>query len=796
MSIMPFTGPNRGPGESQADYELRMYALARATQAGMLPGAPSGMPQVNPNFTGVPSQVNAPIMLAPPAAATPAPPPPAFIPPAPAPRRPTTHSAGGTVQQRLAAQRAASEAQYRQQQEHWTEQRPNESNAAYDIRGLISRAFSGEIAPSAFIQNAQRNAEWLWQQPGQLALRGLGALGSGYTAAAETPAGRQAKAQKKQQELDAVRGVAAQMSFLPGQVGERGAAARRGNNPAAFRPESVAPAAAPGGFSPNGFINQFLFPHEGGYNPRDTNGYPVNFGINGKANPGIDIKNLSRDKAAEIAMNKYIIPSGALNMPHAIGAIHADTYYINPTQAAKFLQASGGDPQKYMALRQQWMGNLVATQPEKYGHVAMAWNNRNRDLMQYAGGGGGDMGGNPFGGMTTPPPGFDTYAAYAGQAAGELGAARQAALTPFSMDINRPPMPELPAPEAYVKPDFSAGDAAFAAAAPKDPFSDPNYKKNTLRRGYLQGMAAAMASIQPGQPIGFGELLFRMGAGALGGWTGGQKELQDKADQYDEAMQRYNLALANRDDQKATIEAHNVNAHIQDMNQWRQTTWANGVQQWRKDNDFSIQGSSLITSQSGKDGQVHVNITPIAPMVEAAYHGQLASLFGNIAGPAQAQANFDWRASYEQSIGLAGLAMQQGAGQPKTADEAMIFGTAQMVAPMVRSGAWRNVIPDDIAQKGLTEAYTALGLNPVDQMGQPRPLKQDEQERLDQYMATWLTTLAIHSPELMQKLQRSSSQAGFGGVAGVVDRVMNSRTSTATDSRGRSRTSTTYDSGD
>jgi hypothetical protein len=160
-------------------------------------------------------------------------------------------------------------------------------------------------------------------------------------------------------------------------------AAPAGSTPA---PTGTAPAGAvtSGHLNPNAFFTQFVAPHEGGYAAHDANGQPVNYGINQGANPGVDVKSLTPGAAGDIFTQKYYNQSGAANLPPALAAVYADTYFINPARAKQFLAQSNGDPAKFMELRRQWMGNLVQTQPEKYGPYAKAWNNRNRDLIQYS----------------------------------------------------------------------------------------------------------------------------------------------------------------------------------------------------------------------------------------------------------------------------------------------------------------------------------------------------------------------------------------------------------------------------
>jgi hypothetical protein len=151
----------------------------------------------------------------------------------------------------------------------------------------------------------------------------------------------------------------------------------------------AAPAAnaSPGSFDAQGFIKSFVIPHEGGLNKADMNGSPSKYGINQKANPGINVAQLTPDQAAGIYQQKYLPMSGATKLPPALAGVHLDTTIINPSRAQQFLQASGGDPAKYMDLREHWLSSLAKTPAgAKY---AQAWSNRNADLRKFIAGNSG-----------------------------------------------------------------------------------------------------------------------------------------------------------------------------------------------------------------------------------------------------------------------------------------------------------------------------------------------------------------------------------------------------------------------
>jgi hypothetical protein len=145
----------------------------------------------------------------------------------------------------------------------------------------------------------------------------------------------------------------------------------------------------------------FTLPHEGGYNPHDMNGAPVNFGINQGANPGVDVKNLTQDEAKQIYKSKYWAESGASDLPAAMQVPYFDTYIINPKRAKQFLAQSKGDPTKFMDLREAWMSQVAAKNPT----YAKAYANRNADLRLLVNGG-ANAAPQPASEQGAAPPGF------------------------------------------------------------------------------------------------------------------------------------------------------------------------------------------------------------------------------------------------------------------------------------------------------------------------------------------------------------------------------------------------------
>jgi hypothetical protein len=187
-------------------------------------------------------------------------------------------------------------------------------------------------------------------------------------------------------EVNNVDGSQTATTFNP-QTGAFGGAAVSGT-PA----EGGGPASAGGGGMQNAIAT--VLHNEGGYNPKDMNGAPVNFGINAKANAaelkqlGIsNIKDMTQEQAAQIYATKYWPQSGAENLPENLQTPYFDVYIRSPAMAKKALAQSGGDPQKFMQIASGYFQRLGQTaNGQKY---AKAWANRDANNMAIAQGGTG-----------------------------------------------------------------------------------------------------------------------------------------------------------------------------------------------------------------------------------------------------------------------------------------------------------------------------------------------------------------------------------------------------------------------
>lgn len=158
---------------------------------------------------------------------------------------------------------------------------------------------------------------------------------------------------------------------------------REGGGQASASGAAPPPSGPIGGFD---HAVETVLSNEGGYNPHDMNGAPVNFGINQKANPEVDVKGLTRDQAKQIYHDKYWVPSGAELLAPNLQAPYFDVYIRNPKFAKAALEKSKGDPAEFMALSTAYFQGLA--QKPSGARYAKAWANRDANNLAIATGGG------------------------------------------------------------------------------------------------------------------------------------------------------------------------------------------------------------------------------------------------------------------------------------------------------------------------------------------------------------------------------------------------------------------------
>jgi len=113
-------------------------------------------------------------------------------------------------------------------------------------------------------------------------------------------------------------------------------------------------------------------------------GGATKYGISQRAYPDLDIKNLTKEQAIEIAKRDYWDKNQIDKLDPAIREIHFDTAFNKGSGAAKrFLERSGGDPTKYLEERQKYVDKIVKNNPSQK-KFQEGWSNRVKDLGKIA----------------------------------------------------------------------------------------------------------------------------------------------------------------------------------------------------------------------------------------------------------------------------------------------------------------------------------------------------------------------------------------------------------------------------
>jgi hypothetical protein len=120
-----------------------------------------------------------------------------------------------------------------------------------------------------------------------------------------------------------------------------------------------------------------VFEREGGMvkDPADHGG-ATNFGISSRAHPGVDVANLTREDAKEIYRNEYWRKISADALPDNLRAMAFDAAVNQGVGwTKKALEQAGGDPAKFLELREARYREIVANDPTQ-AKFLRGWLNR------------------------------------------------------------------------------------------------------------------------------------------------------------------------------------------------------------------------------------------------------------------------------------------------------------------------------------------------------------------------------------------------------------------------------------
>lgn len=122
--------------------------------------------------------------------------------------------------------------------------------------------------------------------------------------------------------------------------------------------------------------------HEGGYvNDPDDPGGETKYGISKRAYPNVDIKNLTEAQAKAIYKRDYWDAIGADQLPANVRYAAFDTAVnMGVGKAKQFIKESGGDFEKFIALRRAHYARIIERNP-RLAKFQRGWENRVNDIV-------------------------------------------------------------------------------------------------------------------------------------------------------------------------------------------------------------------------------------------------------------------------------------------------------------------------------------------------------------------------------------------------------------------------------
>lgn len=374
---------------------------------------------------------------------------------------------------------------------------------------------------------------------------------------------------------------------------------------------------------------------------------------------------------------------------------------------------------------------------------------------------------------------------FQGQALGELQTAQNQALQPFQTTIQRPPMPEMPAPTPGVKSDFSSANQWLADMKPVAMTEYDKLKQE--RRGWFAGLAQGLANSPEG--VGVGRLFAMMGGGALAGRMQAQDDIQKLDDRFEQRMALWKQAMFSNEFQQAQIHTAEAQRDVDNMDRYALGKWKNAVDQWRSDNNVTMQGDALVSTTADANGNLTVTRLPVASAVNSAFALRRAELYsgmGNQMFQGQSmvsQANNSLVGSYAGALLSQSLSM----GQHDDAAAAVVAAPAMYATQVAQMGKEAEIVGEDGA-KSLNERVDQN----LQRMGL-MPGSKDYTERRERMVAEELVNLSVMDPQYFKKLQTAGRAADLFNAS---DRYYGRRERRSVDSRGRSSYTVTTDEGD
>lgn len=461
-------------------------------------------------------------------------------------------------------------------------------------------------------------------------------------------------------------------------------------------------------------------------------------------------------------------------------------YQITPQTRAGIMKNYGIDP--WSSPQNAALGAAYVAWEQAGRPKPDQWNNERvtRAVGGYFGGAAGAA--NPFGGLSDGGTTVGEYTQrvlgpdtglhapflnpydprYDRAALGELENARQAMMTPSSFSVAGPgPAPELPEPEPLPTTDFSKVDEALQAMKPVE--ITEKEKLSRERQGFWTGIGKAM--MQSSGNEGLGTFLMHLGGAALSGRMAAKEDLRAEHDRFETKMAQFRAAVFQNELGKAKVHADEAQAQVQQNNNFAMNKWKVAYDSWKgAGGSVDISGTNAVVTRKDPNGNLSVNVLPIAGAVNAFIAKQRSEIFQSVGGR-QFAGNQQITGMENAIVGrLAVQSMTSGVPSAES-DAAAAAAPAAYATFITTHGGVADLLGPDGA-KSLEETVQKQLMSQ-----QIVPGSKEWIERHDTLVATELTKLGIASPEMMKRMmQVGGAMSSFRALENVESAKVSQRT--------------------
>jgi len=345
-----------------------------------------------------------------------------------------------------------------------------------------------------------------------------------------------------------------------------------------------------------------------------------------------------------------------------------------------------------------------------------------------------------------------------------LGKAMENIAADQTFTYKPPEYPTRPEPKPFQDINYEKSDAAFAAAAPKNPFGDTPEEQDKQqlkmrRASYWSGLGQAFANFRDGQ--GLGSLLANAGGAMLAGSMQGSERVREKLEEFDKLQSQFKMHEANRETSKATNTANLINQNLTQQNQYAKELWADNRAELAKFEPVFENGRARIAHKND-DGTTTVVSKLIDPSQFNPILDQMGLTAERKSGIRNSAAQNEYEQRYKEFQMMVPLAFQDAMskGDVDGAMNLANLGASGVVNELVKGQTWRQEVeklPDGARRAAELnfKAWQAAGLTVDEETGEPvmgQSITQQQKDDHDSYLRSNLVQQFLETKQMYRLL--------------------------------------------